>query len=296
MGLLESRNEFGVFPPAASETAAYGSSSAADAVQSTSRNVAVPATPDVAVSGAPFFGARRACYIFFAYLAAQLIFQMLVLVGTGVKFGLEGGDPNDTAAIDAALQFIAGPAAAAGAAISGLLVASMVLRSSWGPSAGGRPAWLGLGTNRQLAEGFAAGVALSVLYLALASTLYPPSADVEPGPLQSLALSADWRQVVWVAFALLVAPPLEELLFRGVLFSGFAASWGVPAAAAISSTVFVLLHYTEVAGYVPAMAAIATLALVTVRIRLRTGKIGPAIAAHFGYNFTIVAQALAILG
>jgi membrane protease YdiL (CAAX protease family) len=230
----------------------------------------------------PIFGAGRAFRIFFAYIAAQMFFQVFVLVATGVKLGLEGGDPNDHAAIDAALQFVAGPAAAVGATISGLLVAVMTLSSPSGPVALGSADWLTFGDKRQWAEGFGSGVALSVMYLALASFLYPPSEQVDTGPLHSLALEPGWRQILWASFAIFFAPVLEELLFRGVLFSGL-------------PVVFVLLHYSEVAGYIPALAAISTLAVLTLRIRLRTGSIGPAIAAHFGYNLTIVAQALVLV-
>jgi membrane protease YdiL (CAAX protease family) len=243
----------------------------------------------------PIFGAGRAFRIFFAYIAAQMFFQVFVLVATGVKLGLEGGDPNDHAAIDAALQFVAGPAAAVGATISGLLVAVMTLSSPSGPVALGSADWLTFGDKRQWAEGFGSGVALSVMYLALASFLYPPSEQVDTGPLHSLALEPGWRQILWASFAIFFAPVLEELLFRGVLFSGLRNSWGTPLAAVISSVVFVLLHYSEVAGYIPALAAISTLAVLTLRIRLRTGSIGPAIAAHFGYNLTIVAQALVLV-
>ena len=247
-----------------------------------------------ATDPAQMFGARRAFRIFFVYIAAQMFFQVFVLVAASAKFGLDGGDPQDYAAIDAALQLVAGPAAAVGATISGLLVCAMTFASPIGPVALGDAKWLTFGGKRHLAEGFGSGVALAVFYLALASSLYPPAESVETGPLHALALEPGWRQIVWASFALLFAPVLEELLFRGVLFSGLKNSWGTPAAAGVSSVVFVLLHYAEVSGYVPALAAISTLAILTLRIRLRTGSIGPAIAAHFGYNFTIVAQALAL--
>ena len=87
--------------------------------------------------------------------------------------------------------------------------------------------------------------------------------------------------------ALLLAPPIEELLFRGVLYGGYRRSLGAPAAAALTTSIFVILHVSEIVYYPPAALGIASLALVALWFRLRSAAIGPAIAVHFGYNLVI---------
>jgi membrane protease YdiL (CAAX protease family) len=84
--------------------------------------------------------------------------------------------------------------------------------------------------------------------------------------------------------ALLLAPPFEEMLFRGVLYAGYRRSLGAGKAAFLTTTIFVVLHLTEALAYWPSIIAITAMALLALRMRLRSSAIGPAVALHFGYN------------
>ncbi len=81
---------------------------------------------------------------------------------------------------------------------------------------------------------------------------------------------------------------MEEFLFRGVLFTGFSRSWGVPAASLIVTLMFALVHIPETMHYWPALAAIALTGASALALRLRTGSLGPAVALHAAYNLIIV--------
>jgi len=84
--------------------------------------------------------------------------------------------------------------------------------------------------------------------------------------------------------ALLVAPVVEELLFRGVVYGGYRSSYGPVRAALLTTTVFWLLHLTEMIYFWPSMIGVAGLAIAALWFRLRSAAIGPAVAVHFGYN------------
>jgi len=71
---------------------------------------------------------------------------------------------------------------------------------------------------------------------------------------------------------------------RGLLFKGFAESWGFVSAGVIVTALFVVTHFFEIAHYWPAALAILTLAIATLVVRLKTSSVASAILLHAGYN------------
>jgi len=107
------------------------------------------------------------------------------------------------------------------------------------------------------------------------------------GPLARMALTPGLPRIIWVVVGVLLTPPFEELLFRGVLYGGYRKSFG-PGWAAVSTTlIFVALHLPETIYFLPAMAGVIGVAAAALWCRLRSRAIGPAIAAHVGYNIMI---------
>jgi membrane protease YdiL (CAAX protease family) len=95
-------------------------------------------------------------------------------------------------------------------------------------------------------------------------------------------------QLVWIMLALVLAPPIEELLFRGVLYGGYRKSFGASTAAVLTTGIFVVLHLTETIHFPPATISVTGLAVAALWFRLRTAAIGPAVTVHFGYNLVAV--------
>lgn len=137
-------------------------------------------------------------------------------------------------------------------------------------------------------RGFVFGLAIASVYSILSVNLFPPPPDTEFGPLTELALSGGLSMIVWLILALAFAPFIEEFLFRGVLFAGFYSSLGKYASSVLTSLIFVIVHIPESLNYLPALGAIALLAVCNVVLRIKTNSLGPAIAAHFGYNLFVV--------
>lgn len=88
--------------------------------------------------------------------------------------------------------------------------------------------------------------------------------------------------------AIIVAPPLEEFLFRGVLFSGMARSLGPTIAALLVTAVFVVIHLPETIHYWPSAVAVLLLGATVRLMRIRSESLGPAITLHLAYNLVLV--------
>ena len=132
-----------------------------------------------------------------------------------------------------------------------------------------------------------AAAAMGVLLSTVAQyimTLMPPKADFETGPLVKMATSSTEGLIVWSLLAVLLAPMVEEVLFRGVLFTGLRRRWGTKISSISVTVVFVLLHWGEAGGYLPALLSVTALGTLVLALRLKSHSIWPSITCHFFYN------------
>ena len=98
--------------------------------------------------------------------------------------------------------------------------------------------------------------------------------------------------VLWTVAAVLLAPIIEESLFRGVLYGGYRQSIGPIGATILTTGIFLLMHITDLIYQPVALLSVTGGALAMLWWRLRSHAIGPAIAVHFGYNATLVVAVL----
>jgi membrane protease YdiL (CAAX protease family) len=239
------------------------------------------------------FGAWRAAKIFLAFLGIQVVVAVVGAVrtflrrGEGVRFPPSAGGTAPPELLVDALG-----AALVGTLLSALCVV-ILLRGAFGRP-GGDVARVDVGwlPASRRAAGLAglSGLGLAAAYVTLAGLahLRPDGA----GPLARAAEAGGTPRVLWAALAL-VAPPIEELMFRGVLYGGLARSWGKRAAAATTTLLFVALHGPEIGGFALGWVVIGALALLALRARVATGSLVPATAAHAGYNLGLVLVAFA---
>lgn len=83
--------------------------------------------------------------------------------------------------------------------------------------------------------------------------------------------------------AVVGAPLVEELLFRGLLLRALLRRTGPVAAAAWSGLVFGVVHLTD-PGAIRSLPIFVGLGTVSAAVALRTGRIGPSILLHAGFN------------
>jgi uncharacterized protein len=144
---------------------------------------------------------------------------------------------------------------------------------------------------REIAWGAAAGVVLYPtiaigvgLLLQFVFDLFSPTPVEAPAQLPE-GLSRG-GEILAVILAVLVAPVVEELFFRGVVFRSIRDRYGFPIGAIVSAVVFGLVHY------VPAPwrdAALLQTAMVFTGLALawiyeRRGTIVASMAAHMAFN------------
>jgi membrane protease YdiL (CAAX protease family) len=229
--------------------------------------------------------AGKAVVIAGVYLLVQLVVGAVVgMVGVIYYAATRGRTPDLTPEMMAGLML---PAAGVAIVLSGLaafLLTKHILRrtESGLPLIGWCPA-----RSPDIWLSFAAGVLLAGIYLLVETWVHPPPADQQWGPLATAAANGGWQRAWWAVIALL-APPVEEFVFRGVLWTGLRQSLGGPAAAGIVTLVFVGSHATEALDYWPAWFAIGAMAVMTLAQRARTGSLVPPMALHVAYNLTLV--------
>jgi membrane protease YdiL (CAAX protease family) len=145
-------------------------------------------------------------------------------------------------------------------------------------------AWV-WGSWRNIAEGLMTGVLVYLVVFIVLSACGSPRSHHEMGYLKRMTVTPGFPRIAAVISALLFAPTIEELLFRGVLYGGYRKSLGPLGAAVITTSVFALLHVPNAPIEV---ICIAGGALANLWMRLRSRAIGPAIACHFSYNAVVI--------
>lgn len=92
--------------------------------------------------------------------------------------------------------------------------------------------------------------------------------------------------VAWAAFALLLPAAVgEELIFRGYVFDACATGLGARGAVAATSLAFALAHLFNPDPTVASVTAVACAGIFLAIVRLTTGSLVAASAAHLGINY-----------
>jgi membrane protease YdiL (CAAX protease family) len=154
------------------------------------------------------------------------------------------------------------------------VVAEFGLRAQWLDV----PVGLAVGVVLQL-------VVLPLVYLPVLALLGKDTEDLSR-PAKELAGRADGA-VGWVLLLLLVgigAPVVEEVFYRG-LFQRALLKRGLPvwASVVLGSAVFAAMHLEALQ-----FLGLFVFGLVAGALAWRTGRLGPSIAAHVGFNVTTV--------
>lgn len=149
------------------------------------------------------------------------------------------------------------------------------------------PFWKGVGW-RMPRSWQAPAYFLAGLVLAFAVLLAPPILpDTESFPLQEMFTSRAVSFAIGV-FAITVAPFMEELIFRGVMFAVFERRVGLRFAVVATAVLFAGLHVPE---YWRAWNHVLMILVVGVTFSLArgiTGSLAPSVILHMGYNASMM--------
>jgi membrane protease YdiL (CAAX protease family) len=233
------------------------------------------------------WGVAQAILLFLGFAGMQAVGQGICLgfasVGYRVShgtFSLAGPELGTATALSIAAGYLAaawwsvwyirrlGPAQVAEGGVSGI---------GWRPAP--RRAYL-----------VAGGFLLVVIAIeAIVSHIAPPHGD---DMIQQIFGSRGWKIVVLFVMAVGFAPVIEELVFRGGIFSALSGRCGTAGAAVITSAVFTLAHLPEYLAYWPGLVVIGLVAAALIGLRLQYQSIRPGILLHVLFNaFGVIGMA-----
>jgi hypothetical protein len=138
----------------------------------------------------------------------------------------------------------------------------------------------GLGKIRQTALQFLAGGAVLAMAVSFAGGFLNSK---ETLPIEEL-LKARVSILLFGILGVLVAPLVEETIFRGFLYPVVARQLGIAAGIGITGTLFGLLHATQLWGGWGQIALLIFVGVVLTWVRARTGTVAASFFVHLGYN------------
>ena len=138
------------------------------------------------------------------------------------------------------------------------------------------------------AKALAVGATLEVaLTVALVPILHLDPSVKNQQLLRDLDKHRDAATVVlFVVGAVIFAPLVEELLFRGVLLRSLLRKVSPATAVVVSAVIFALVHYIGDPNTLPFLPALTGLGVVLAFTALRTGDLSTSIFIHAGFNLT----------
>jgi len=156
----------------------------------------------------------------------------------------------------------------------------------------GQPFWSSLGWRKlpSRADGrpihpaayFFAGCGLSLFVFGLTSIISRP----EKVPIDEV-FKYKQTAALFVAMAVLVAPLVEETVFRGYLYPMFARWFGVGPSIVITGILFGGMHGPQLGDAKSLIAIMSLVGIVLTLVRSRTGSVYASFLMHLGYNSLI---------
>ncbi len=129
---------------------------------------------------------------------------------------------------------------------------------------------------------FFAGGGLSIIVALMTATIKAP----EGTPMEEL-FKYPHTAMLFVAMSVLVAPLVEETLFRGYLYPLFARSFGVTPAILVTGLLFGLMHGVQLGWAWGLVAVLTMVGIIFTLVRARTGTVLASFLMHLGYNLLL---------
>jgi len=230
----------------------------------------------------PYFGWSHAAAIFVAYLLTSMVAEYGFSFGVGFLEGLMGADFSELGSfinLDHSLEIlmtIVGDVAGGTVIVVLLRVFSKKLSRNLWKEIGWRPC-----RRSFLVGGILAGFALSLGVLLIRYTVF---SDIPTSRFMADGLNL----IFWIIPSVLLAPVIEETLFRGVLYLGMLNSWGQPWAfvsVTILDSIFHLQYFLN--GKLPTLFIFLVYTIsgiVLLLFRMKSNSLIPSIALHCSYN------------
>jgi membrane protease YdiL (CAAX protease family) len=129
---------------------------------------------------------------------------------------------------------------------------------------------------------FLAGCGLSFVVFIVTAKMRPP----EDVPIEELFHYKN-TAMLFMAMAVLVAPLVEETVFRGYLYPLFAKYFGVATSVIVTGVLFGLMHGAQLGWTWGLVSVLIAVGVIFTFVRARTGSVFASFLLHLGYNSTI---------
>jgi membrane protease YdiL (CAAX protease family) len=139
--------------------------------------------------------------------------------------------------------------------------------------------------------GYLAGVPVVATGLFITTRLIKYTHASPTHPIVHMLSGNGWHVLMLYAAACLIAPVLEETLFRGALFNHLRQRWGWLISACVVAFVFAIIH-PQGWTFLPTLGAIA---VVLAALREWRGSLIASITAHALNNFIVLTLAMLVL-
>jgi membrane protease YdiL (CAAX protease family) len=149
----------------------------------------------------------------------------------------------------------------------------------------GSPFWRTLGWRRLTRSPwlfFFAGCGLSIVVFIVTAKMQPP----EDVPIEELFRYKN-TAILFMAMAVLVAPLVEETVFRGYLYPLFAKYFGVGTSILVTGVLFGLMHGAQLGWSWGLVFTLIAVGIIFTFVRARTGSVFASFLLHLGYNSMI---------
>jgi membrane protease YdiL (CAAX protease family) len=237
----------------------------------------------------PRWGILQAAMLIIGFL----LFQVIGLVLVRVIFGLLAGG---LAALQQRLEHVpavpAGPPGVVAQVVAGYLTAA--LWSVWyirrlGParlrdSGPGGIGWCPVEDRRSYAVATGCALLILILVIGLFYAVPPDPRAIANSQLEKIFGQPGWPLAILGILSVLIAPPVEEFIFRGGVLAALSSRFSPLWAGAITTCLFMAVHFPEKISYPPGFIDVGLMAAAAAWLRYRYGSIRPAILLHVLYN------------
>ena len=148
------------------------------------------------------------------------------------------------------------------------------------PTIGWRGLGSGAGSVRATAVQFLSGGAVLAIVVTFAGAFFNSKENL---PIEEL-LKARVSVMLFAILGVVVAPLVEETIFRGFLYPVIARRLGVSAGIGVTGTLFGLMHAAQLWGGWGQIALLIMVGVILTWVRARTGTVTASYFVHLGYN------------
>jgi membrane protease YdiL (CAAX protease family) len=237
----------------------------------------------------PAWGPLAAVGVWVASVSAIIIVPIIAVVAWYIVSKARGAEVPGFQARDELIEWLKSPPLLLVQVASTFVAHAVTLAICWAvvTKLGTRKFWASLGWHWAGRTPvfwllFSAGVIVALVGFSQVAVRFLPEA--QDTAFAELLRSSSQVRIAVAVLATLSAPIVEEVIYRGVLFSALRSRTGVATAVVLVTMLFAGVHFLQYSGAWVTISGLIFLSLILTLVRARTGSILPSVTIHFVNN------------